>query len=178
MFHHKPFIAIRAKFFHVLISVNLSLLFQQGASGQQLVNATGNTITDNNISIEYAIGEIAITTLSSGDVFVTQGLLQPIIKIDGGDPCKMLDLIPNAFTPNNDGLNDCYGLKQWPYASSFEMSIFNRWGGLIFKTTDMFACWDGKFKGKDQPVGVYVYMIRATTSCGPVFKKGTFALIR
>ncbi|MBL7743842.1 MAG: gliding motility-associated C-terminal domain-containing protein [Chitinophagaceae bacterium] len=90
----------------------------------------------------------------------------------------MLDLVPTAFTPNYDGLNDCYGVKQWPFANSFELSIFNRWGELLFRTTDIYACWDGKYKGSDQPIGAYIYMIRATTSCGPTFKKGTFLLIR
>lgn len=156
-----------------------SFLFVPKGFAQQLVNTTGNTITDNTISVEYSIGEIAITTLASGsgDSYVTQGLLQPIIQL-GEDPCKILNLVPNAFTPNYDGLNDCYGVSRWPFASSFEMNIYNRWGELIFRTTDIHACWDGKLKGKDQPVGAYVYWIRATTNCGPTFIKGTFLLIR
>jgi gliding motility-associated-like protein len=153
------------------------IFFTQAVSGQQLVNATGNTIADNNISIEYSIGEIAIQTLSTNGSYITQGLLQPIVHF-GADPCSMLDLVPSAFSPNQDGLNDCYGIKLWPFTSTFEMSIFNRWGELIFRATDPSACWDGKFKGVDQPIGVYVYMIKATTYCGVTFKKGTFTLIR
>ena len=149
----------------------------QNTYSQQLIGTTGTTITGSTMTVEYAVGEIAITTLSTNGSNVTQGLLQPIIDI-GANPCKMLDLVPTAFTPNYDGLNDCYGLKYWPYASSFELSIFDRWGVLLFRTTDIYGCWDGKYKGKDQPVGVYVYMIKATTECGPTFKKGTFVLIR
>jgi gliding motility-associated-like protein len=176
MFHLHLYTSLQNKLLTIFIGF-ASILFFHTASGQQLVNTTGNTISDNSVSIEYAVGEIAITTLSSGNNHITQGLLQPIIKI-GIDPCKMLDLIPNAFTPNNDGLNECYGVKLWPYTSSFEMSIFNRWGELVFRTSNIYACWDGKLKGKDQSAGVYVYMIRATTDCGPTFKKGTFVLIR
>ncbi len=176
MSHHFLLVSLSTCIKNIFLILSCLLLFYVG-SAQTLVNTTGLTISDGNYTIEYSVGEMAITTLSSSDSYVTQGLLQPIIKIDI-DACKMLDLIPTAFTPNNDGLNDCYGVSQWPYTSSFEMNVFNRWGELIFRTTDRFACWDGKFKGEDQPAGVYVYMIRATTGCGPTFKKGTFVLIR
>jgi gliding motility-associated-like protein len=162
----------------ILLSFFLpAVLSVHTVKSQSLVNTTGNTISNNYISIEYSIGEIAITTLSSNDNYVTQGLLQPIIKA-GVDPCIMLDFIPNAFTPNNDGLNDCYGVKNWPFVNSFELSIFDRWGVLVFKTNDIYACWDGTYRGKVQPIGAYVYMIRSKTSCGPAFRKGTFILTR
>jgi gliding motility-associated-like protein len=173
---HLMFVSILARFHYIFICLAFLFIFQN-VSGQQLVNTTGNTIADNTLSIEYSVGEIAITTLSSNDSYITQGLLQPILHI-GIEPCKMPDLIPTGFTPNSDGLNDCYGVNQWPFTTSFEMSIFNRWGELIFRATDQYACWDGKYKGKDQPIGVYVYMIRANTDCGPTFKKGTFVLIK
>src|SRR5437868_4063825 len=80
------------------------------ANAQSLINSTGSTVSDNIISIEYSIGEIATSTLSTANNNITQGLLQPIVQI-GIDPCKVLDFIPNAFTPNNDGLNDCYGMN-------------------------------------------------------------------
>ncbi len=157
--------------------LQLLFLFACTASGQSLVNSTGSTVNSNNFTIEYAVGEIAITTLSSNNNHTTQGLLQPIIQI-GIDPCKTLDFIPSAFTPNNDGLNDCYGVTHWLPTSTFELAIYDRWGEMIFRTTDQYACWDGKYRNKDQPIGVYVYMIRANTNCGPAFKKGTFVLVR
>jgi gliding motility-associated-like protein len=147
------------------------------AEAQQVVNSTGNTVADNNVSIEYSVGEIAITTLTQGTNDVTQGLLQPIVQF-ATDPCKVTGLIPTAFSPNGDGLNDCYGIKGWAYTSSFQLSIYNRWGQLVFKTTDINSCWDGKLQGKDQGTGAYVYFIQATTGCGPVFSKGTLMLIR
>ncbi|MBL7733068.1 MAG: gliding motility-associated C-terminal domain-containing protein [Chitinophagaceae bacterium] len=87
--------------------------------------------------------------------------------------------IPTGFTPNGDGLNDCFGIKYWGNISEIEFSIFNRWGQLIFFTNRPGSCWNGKFKGIEQPPGVFVYMIRAKSSCDPaIFKKGTFVLIR
>ena len=88
-------------------------------------------------------------------------------------------LMPNAFTPNNDGLNDCFRIKYWGMVNGFEFSIFNRWGERIFFTKDPERCWDGTYKGIPQENGVYVYMIKGITFCEPeVFRKGTFVLIR
>ncbi|MCX6316588.1 MAG: gliding motility-associated C-terminal domain-containing protein [Bacteroidetes bacterium] len=88
-------------------------------------------------------------------------------------------LMPTAFTPNNDGLNDCYGVKLWGNITEIEFSIYNRWGQRIFYSTRADACWDGTFKGELQTPDVYVYTIKAKTTCEPaVFRKGTFALIR
>lgn len=88
-------------------------------------------------------------------------------------------LMPNAFTPNGDGLNDCYGIKYWGTIDKLEFSIYNRWGERIFYTTDPRACWDGTYKGIKQNGDVFVYMIRAKTLCSEeVFRKGTFVLIR
>jgi gliding motility-associated-like protein len=86
--------------------------------------------------------------------------------------------MPNAFTPNNDGLNDCYGIRFWGIIQQLEFSIYNRWGERIFFTKDPNSCWDGKYKGVMQDIGVYVYMIKAKTLCGNTFKKGLFTLAR
>ncbi len=87
--------------------------------------------------------------------------------------------MPTAFTPNNDGLNDCYGIKFWGIVEEIEFSIYNRWGERVFHTKNRGQCWNGIYKGVPQDAGVYVYMIRAKTSCDPnVFRKGTFVLIR
>jgi len=166
----------RPKLFTRVFPVILSLLFlNKSSQSQTLVGSTGNTITDNSVFFEYAIGEIAITTLNSSSNAITQGLLQPMFSIED---CKIAEYVATAFTPNKDGLNDCFGVTHWPLADDFQLSIYNRWGERIFHTTDLSNCWDGTFKGKEQGAGVYVYMIFATTSCGPTFKKGTFVLIR
>ncbi|HEY6504064.1 MAG TPA: gliding motility-associated C-terminal domain-containing protein [Chitinophagaceae bacterium] len=86
--------------------------------------------------------------------------------------------MPNAFTPNYDGLNDCYGIKYWGVIQELEFSIYNRWGERIFFTKDPNTCWDGIYKGKMQNIGVYVYVIKAKTLCGDTFKKGLFTLAR
>jgi gliding motility-associated-like protein len=66
--------------------------------------------------------------------------------------------IPNAFTPNGDGLNDYFSISSIG-AVKFEFLIFNRWGELIYETEDENFQWDGKYKGERVPLGVYVFQV-------------------
>ncbi len=70
--------------------------------------------------------------------------------------------IPNAFTPNGDGINDYFLPRQLLARglTMFKMNIYNRWGQLIFESTTLDGSgWDGRLNGVEQPVGVYVYSI-------------------
>ncbi len=71
--------------------------------------------------------------------------------------------IPNAFTPNDDGVNDSFSGKGI-FISSYEMMIFDRWGNLIFFTDDIDKPWDGKSNHGNEisPGGVYIYSIKIT----------------
>jgi gliding motility-associated-like protein len=66
--------------------------------------------------------------------------------------------IPNAFTPNGDGVNDLWHVSS-NYVSSGELTIYNRWGQMVF-TGSLTNDWDGSFEGNEVPSGVYVYHIR------------------
>lgn len=103
----------------------------------------------------------------------------------GGDDIRVkvfakADLyVPTAFTPNNDGLNDFakvipVGIKELKY-----FSIFNRWGELVFTTTDASRGWDGKWGGIIQPNAVFVWEAKGIDYKGSVIsKQGTVTLIR
>jgi gliding motility-associated-like protein len=68
--------------------------------------------------------------------------------------------IPNAFSPNGDGVNDVFVMKfDGLSIVDFRISIFDRWGGEIFSGDGVSAGWDGKKAGEDCPGGVYVYKI-------------------
>jgi gliding motility-associated-like protein len=86
--------------------------------------------------------------------------------------------VPNVFTPNGDGKNDLlyvYG----NYIDKVEMHIFNQWGQQIAVITDKTQGWDGKHKGTAQPVGVYVYVLKAELSTGKTVNlKGSITLLR
>lgn len=98
------------------------------------------------------------------------------VKVFKGKPDILL---PTAFTPNADGLNDLYkpitvGITDLQY-----FRIYNRWGQLLYSTSALGQGWDGSFKGVPQGAGTYVYMAQGSDYTGKtIFKKGTVVLIR
>ncbi|MEO6315048.1 MAG: gliding motility-associated C-terminal domain-containing protein [Chitinophagaceae bacterium] len=88
--------------------------------------------------------------------------------------------VPNAFTPNNDGVNDyLYPLNAFK-ADNLEFNVYNRLGQLVFHSSDWTQKWDGKLKGSLQSTGTYAWMLRYTDhdSGQKVFLKGTSVLVR
>ncbi len=88
--------------------------------------------------------------------------------------------VPNAFTPNNDGLNDyLYPLNAYK-AVNLLFRVYNRYGQLVFETKDWNLRWNGKFKGIDQSTGTYAWYLKYThrDSGKNYFLKGTTLLIR
>lgn len=82
---------------------------------------------------------------------------------------------PNAFNP---GSGDFKIVKRGQAELKY-FRVFNRWGNMVFETTDIDEGWDGAFKGKAQPMGVYIFSIEAQTSTGKVFRKdGNVTLVR
>jgi len=87
-------------------------------------------------------------------------------------------VLPNAFTPNGDRYNQCFGIQRWGNVTVHEFAIYNRWGQRVFSTKDPTKCWDGTINGKPQASGAYAYVITASSFCGEVTKKGLVMLIR
>ena len=86
--------------------------------------------------------------------------------------------IPNAFSPNGDGVNDNFGISG-SAIGEFTFQIFSRWGEIIFETNDPVSRWDGTYKGDDVPIGAYVYKVMAKGIEGGVAtKSGSVTLIR
>ena len=70
--------------------------------------------------------------------------------------------MPNAFTPNNDGVNDNFGpVGEQIDANDFEFRVFDRWGNLIFYTNDPNKKWDGTKDNLKQLSGIYSWRIHA-----------------
>lgn len=87
--------------------------------------------------------------------------------------------VPNAFTPNNDRLNDyLYPLNAYK-ASHLSFKVYNRLGQLVFFTNNWLQKWDGKFKGMNLETGVFVWILAYTDASGnPISLKGTSLLMR
>ncbi len=98
----------------------------------------------------YMVTQIAINEFGCRDT------VQHPIRING----ETSVFIPNAFTPNSNGLNDVFKPKLYGVIE-FQMLIFDRWGNEIFKTEDINEGWNGKIYGVGEPVqqDVYVYKI-------------------
>lgn len=99
------------------------------------------------------------------------------VKVTKGDPGKGY-LVPTAFTPNGDGKNDCFSVRHWGVVQNFKMTVYNRWGEIVFQSTDVSRCWDGVYKSQREGSATFVYVITADTNCGQVLRKGYVNLIR
>ena len=87
--------------------------------------------------------------------------------------------VPSGFTPNNDGKNDLFRVTAADNYKRFKLLVYNRWGQVIFATTDMNKGWDGKFREMQLASDVYVYYLEIVTASNKkVTKKGTITLIR
>jgi len=88
-------------------------------------------------------------------------------------------MFPTAFTPNGDGLNDLLSLKGIRYVKNVSVEIWNRWGQLVFSSSDPNKGWDGNFQGVPAQTGVYAYIIRYTNAKNEEkLTKGNVTLLR
>jgi len=117
-------------------------------------NAFGGSFNPKNYTITY----------QPGDIIVIEGLpSQPIA-------------IPNAFTPNGDGINDVWNIKSLIDYPSCLVSIFTRYGSMIYQSRGYARPWDGFYNGSQLPAGTYYYIINLQNGQPPF--SGWVALIR
>jgi len=132
-------------------------IYYASQEGQSLVlldtnePADDTTYThDNLLSIAGCYAVVAV------DSFNNESLLSNVVCVDN---CSDYNL-PNTFTPNGDGFNDVFTpILPFRFIDHVDMKIFDRWGNLVFTTTDPMLNWDGKDSklGKDLNEGVYYY---------------------
>jgi len=116
--------------------------------------------------------QYVVTAIAAG-CFDTDTINVKVYKIDPGL------YVPNAFTPGNDGINDVFrplpiGMKSITY-----FRVYNRWGLLMYSSTQSEKGWDGTYHGKPQDPGVYVWMVEGIDYLDKrITKKGSVVLIR
>lgn len=108
---------------------------------------------------EWSTGEIAeaIQVYGPGEYWVLSGNLPDCNTVDTirvGEYCRPQLFIPNAFTPNDDGYNDRF-TPVGDNIRTVEFAIFNRSGDPVFIATEDGASWDGRYEGRELPLGVY-----------------------
>ena len=136
----------------------------------------GNLVTLTNLSQDY---DGLIWDLGDGNqindeevieyLYERFGEIQPCLQaVIDGQPCAdtlcksiIIEVnpllgMPNAFTPNGDGLNDT-AYVEGRHIADLSYRIYNRWGELVFESNDINLGWDGRFRGVLQEQEVYVY---------------------
>jgi gliding motility-associated-like protein len=92
--------------------------------------------------------------------------------------CKHV-FFPSAFTPNQDGKNDIFKPIITGNIKHYEFFIYNRWGQVVFRTTDATKGWDGKFLGKEQNNNVFIWQCSYQFEGEAIrTQKGTVILIK
>lgn len=94
--------------------------------------------------------------------------------------CSDCIFVPNAFTPNKDGVNDGFGVRSLCAIDHFAMRIYNRWGQVMFSTNDINARWNGFYIADFAASGTYYYYIEYNTLQNPAIQqlKGDLLLLR
>jgi gliding motility-associated-like protein len=88
--------------------------------------------------------------------------------------------VPGAFTPNGDGINDRIFVGGWGIKNLNYFRIFNRWGQLLFESSDISVGWDGTYNGVPQNIDTYIYQVSVDNyiDTKPLLKSSTFKLLR
>lgn len=88
--------------------------------------------------------------------------INPFAGFSGVCPDPVNLTLPNAFSPNGDGVNDQFCIQGWnDCIQSFRIMIFNRWGEKVFESNDPLFCWDGKTKDLQGESVEFVYRLEA-----------------
>ncbi len=96
-----------------------------------------------------------------------------------GKECAEVIYVPNAFSPNGDGINDLFQVYPDYKLKLTRIQIFDRWGEMVYDGDDALQGWDGSYKGTPQSTGVYIYQIDALWPTGKVAHvRGSLTLIR
>lgn len=138
---------------------------------------------------DVASRTIPINDLDSGLYYVeVTSLVAPYcvqtdtVQLSVSIDCFRQIFVPNAFSPNGNGMNDKWFAFPHEYVNTFEVFIFNRWGDVIFHSYNKNFQWDGTYAGADSPPGTYAYRMLFTTTLEPdhgVFEqKGSVTLVK
>jgi gliding motility-associated-like protein len=139
-------------------------------------NQTGSLSTENMASVSLnsnSVNEIFLSGHTSAGCKVND-----TIRITYKD-CTNLISFPNAFSPNGDGINDLFRPVVHANLNSYELSVYNNWGELVFQTKNVQSGWDGRIRGQKQDTGAFVWFCKYQFEGQPAqLTKGTFVLVR
>ncbi len=135
--------------------INNNSVYQWQVNGKD-EGTNGPVFTTNNLAdgdVVMCILNTAAKCLLNPDV--TSNAIK--IALNPADVCAII--IPNAITPNGDGINDIWNISSLRYYPSCTVNIYNRYGSLIYNSVGYPKSWDGTYNGSPLPVGTYYYII-------------------
>jgi len=148
--------------------------------GDKLILNPGNFSSykwqDNSMASTFTVTSTGNYSVFVTDIMGCTGSGSVKVTVD----CSEI-FFPSAFTPNADGVNDGFGplpVSSLSSLSSYKLTVYGRWGEVIFTTSDPFMKWNGTYKGKTLNTGVFTWIASyIQKNYLPVFQKGTVSLI-
>lgn len=114
---------------------------------------------------------VTISSIAQSEITLEDSLINTLQTEEGV-------FVPNVFTPNGDGVNDQFRIVA-NNITEYNLTVFNRWGDLIFEGIAPEIVWDGRtFSGEKAPDGNYFYVLLARSSGADYSATGTVTLIR
>ncbi len=153
-------------------TVTIPIDWYDEETGELLCTDCPNLVIQPDAAGEYKYIASAVNSLGCGE--------QDTVMVTVVDPCEVERIVAeNAFTPNGDGFNDQFEIRNDGISTIGLIQIFNRWGEIVFETTDLGIQWDGTFRGDPVNPGVYMYIIQADCVNGSTFQlAGNVTVIR
>ena len=166
----------------VVIPVNVSLGKDSSiCPGDKLILSPGNFASykwqDNSSGATYPVTTTGTYSVTVTDVLGCTGTASIKVTVD----CSEI-YFPSAFTPNGDNHNDGFGPLPMASLSSvknYKLTVYGRWGEIIFTSTDPYQRWDGTYKGKQLATQSLTWTATyLQKTLAPVYQKGTVSIIR
>lgn len=145
-----------------------------------ILTSSNDTASGPSPSFVYASeGSYTVSALVTSDCITNAISLDIQIQSCDPDPAECAITIPTVFTPNRDGINDDLSTRIACPAGDLRFFIYNRWGQLVWSTTNVDARWDGTHDGGPCPEGVYFYTLSYRPLQGALdHSEGTIMLLR
>lgn len=148
----------------------------------EVLDAGGNIISSQNVGSlltyqevpnpNFALFRYRVKAISNGTE--TMVSYSNVMEVDLSPQLHM----PNTFTPNGDGVNDSF-VPKGKYFTNFKLTVFNKWGEVIFVTNDALAGWDGTYKNEPVSLDTYSYFVQAESNGGEkIAKRGVVTVLR
>ncbi|MCD0490089.1 gliding motility-associated C-terminal domain-containing protein [Pedobacter sp. MC2016-14] len=180
--------ALQSPIVHVATTMSNSVTFSWNAISEAIAYEVSidNGISFKNIGnkLSYTVtgiktgASVSLLVKSKGTSACMLSLSSAAITGTALDPMAGEIFIPNVFSPNGDGKNDILFVRGTSIKSLL-FNVYDQWGELIFRANDKSVGWDGTYRGKLQPVGVYAYYTEIVQLDGSkVIRKGTVTLLR